>query len=338
MPIQHGLRVPAVGTPAETGAFAKRVEAAGFDFMLTPDTPLLAGLWRDVYLHLHAAAMQTTTLGLGPGVTNPMTREPISTAGAIVTLDDASAGRARLVAGTGYSSAYIIGKKAAKLADMRAAIGLWKSLFSGRRTDLGALEVELGPNYAQLPVFMAASAPKALALAGEIADGVLIMVGSAPGTVAWALERVDEGAARAGRRPEDVKRFLVHTVSMDPDHGRALDSLRPCVAVMCGAGNAETLFGRAGLEVPVRPVDFEEPYPDLIHAVDWDEAIRLSRFVPDEAVEKMMVAGDADAVVERTRALLDLGLDGFWWRDEFSWTRPDALLADLENGVLARLR
>jgi 5,10-methylenetetrahydromethanopterin reductase len=62
--------------------------------------------------------MTTKTLRLGPGVTNPLTRHPVTTASAILTLDDASSGRADLVAGTGYSSAYIIGKKAATLATM----------------------------------------------------------------------------------------------------------------------------------------------------------------------------------------------------------------------------
>ena len=33
MSIEHGLRVPMVGKPQDTGAYAKRVEEAGFDFM-----------------------------------------------------------------------------------------------------------------------------------------------------------------------------------------------------------------------------------------------------------------------------------------------------------------
>ena len=33
MTIEHGLRVPMVGKPQDTGAYAKQVEEAGFDFL-----------------------------------------------------------------------------------------------------------------------------------------------------------------------------------------------------------------------------------------------------------------------------------------------------------------
>ena len=88
MTIEHGLRVPMVGTPQDTGAYAKLVEENGFDFMWVPDTPLLAGLWRDVYMHLTCAALETSKIRLGPGVTNPITRHPVAVGSAIVTLDE----------------------------------------------------------------------------------------------------------------------------------------------------------------------------------------------------------------------------------------------------------
>jgi len=338
MSIQFGIRVPTVGTPQETGAYAATVEAAGFDFMWTPDTPLLAGLWRDVYMHLGCAALETSKLRLGPGVTNPLTREPLSTASSIVTLHEISGGRADLVVGTGYSSAYIIGKKAATLAKMRSSVELWHSIFSGAKTELGGLEIELEPKHPDLPVYIAATGPKALSLAGEVADGVLIMVGSAPGCIEWALEHVETGMARAGRKREDVKRILVQTTTVDGDRSRAIDLLRPCVAGMCRHAHAEVLFGRAGLDVPETPSDFKAPYPDLGHAVDWEEAKRVSQFVSDEAVEEMMLLGNGAEVAERTQALIDLDIDAIWFRDEATWTRPDALMKGLSEEVLPALR
>ena len=206
-----GLRVPAVGTPADTAAYAARVEDAGFDFMWMPDTPLLAGLWRDVHMHLGAAAASTSRLRLGPGVTNPLTRHPLATASALATLADASGGRADLVAGTGYSSAYIIGRKAATRKSMREATTLWRSLFSGAPTVLPGSEATLDPPYADLPIILAASGPAMLALAGEIADGVLIHVGAAPEAVSWAIGRIEDGMKAAGRSRAEVKRIVVVT-------------------------------------------------------------------------------------------------------------------------------
>ena len=339
MSVQFGLRVPMVGTPQDTGAYAAAVEAAGFDFMWMPDTPMLAGQWRDVYIHLTCAALETSTMRLGPGVTNPITRHPVTTSSAIVTLDEVSSGRADLVVGTGYSSAYIVGRKAATLANMRASTALWRSIFSGAQTDLGGHEMALNNPCPQLPIYLAASGPKALQLAGEVADGVLIMVGAAPGCVSWALEQVEIGMARGGRKRADVRRMLVVNACVDSDRDRAIDLMRPCVANLCRNRMSETLFARAGLDAPKRPADMMvDPYPDLSHAADWEEAKRVSAFVPDAAVEAMIPLGSGAEVAAHVRSLVDLDIDAIWFRDEASWTRPDALLEGLSSEVLPLLR
>jgi 5,10-methylenetetrahydromethanopterin reductase len=338
MSVQYGLRVPMVGTPQETGAYAAKVEAAGFDFMWMPDTPLLAGLWRDVYMHLTCAALETKKMRLGPGVTNPITRHPVAVGSAIVTLDEVSNGRADLVVGTGFSSAYIIGKKAATLKLMRESTEMWRGVFSGARTELGGLEIELKPPHPDLPIYLAGSGPKALQLAGEVANGVLIMVGAAPGCVEWALEQVEIGMARGGRKREDVRRMLVVNACVDDDKDRAIDLMRPCVGNLCKSRNVEELFNRAGLTVPDIPTGGKPPYPDLGHAVDWEEAKRFSSYVPDEAVEAMIAVGSADEVADHVRSLTALDIDAIWFRDEGTWAHPDALLKGLSEGVLPQLR
>src|SRR5687768_4028311 len=159
MTMRFGLRVPTQGTPQETGAFAARVEAAGFDFLWMPDTPLLAGRWRDVYVHLTCAALRTSRLRLGPGVTNPLTRHPVATASAIISLDEASEGRAGPVAGSGESPAYILGRKGATLFDLGQATRPGLSIFQGQQTELGGLEIHLLPPRPQLLIYLAATGP-----------------------------------------------------------------------------------------------------------------------------------------------------------------------------------
>ena len=292
MALRFGIRVPTAGSPQETAEYATRVEGAGFDFLWMPDTPLLAGRWRDVYGHLTCAALTTRTLRLGPGVTNPLTRHPVTTASAILTLDEASNGRADLVAGTGYSSAYIIGKKAATLATMRDATLLWRSIFHGQLAQLGGLEITLSAPRPRLPIYLAATGPKMLEMAGEIADGVLISVGSAPGAVAWALERVAAGMQRAGRQRHEVRRILVVHAMVDDNKARAIDHMRPCAAGYYRHGHARELLRLAGLpEPPALPGAFPRLYPDLGHAVDWDAAQQASAFVSDAVVETMLCVG-----------------------------------------------
>jgi 5,10-methylenetetrahydromethanopterin reductase len=338
MAIRFGIRVPTQGTPQETGAYAAKVEAAGFDFLWMPDTPLLAGRWRDVYVHLTCAALNTSRLHLGPGVTNPLTRHPVATASAILSLDEASQGRAELVVGTGYSSAYIIGRKAATRASMRQATDLWRSIFQGRTTELGGLEINLTPPRPQLPIYLAATGPKMLQLAGEIADGVLIQVGAAPGTVAWALEQVEIGMQRAGRQRHEVARLLVITARVDADKPRALDHMRPSAAGMYRHQHAKILLETAGLSVPASLPAYPRPYPDLSHAVDWEEAKRATTFVPDEAVEALLAVGSAEDIIERVRALAALDIDAIWWRDEVSYAHPVDLAEALSQEVLPHVR
>src|SRR5207244_11140526 len=107
-------------------------------------------------------------------------------------------GRAYRWAGTGSSPPYTIGHTAATLATMRRATLLWRSIFQGQLTQLGGLEITLPTPHPRLPIYLAATGPKMLEMAGEIADGVLINVGSAPGAVAWALERLSAGLQGAG--------------------------------------------------------------------------------------------------------------------------------------------
>jgi 5,10-methylenetetrahydromethanopterin reductase len=338
MTIRFGLRVPTQGTAQETGTFAAQVEAAGFDFLWMPDTPLLAGRWRDIYVHLTCAALRTSRLRLGPGVTNPLTRHPVATASAILSLDEASEGRADLVAGSGYSSAYIIGRQAATLAAMRQATELWRSIFQGQQTELGGLEIRLTPPRPQLPIYLAATGPRMLQLAGEIADGVLIMVGAAPGTVAWALSQIDLGMQRAGRQRHEVQRILVLTACVDTDKARAIEQMRPCAAGLYRHRHAATLLQAAGLTAPAALPSYPRLYPDLQHAVDWEAAKRAVAFVPDEAVEALVAVGSGTEVVARAQALMALDIDAIWWRDEASYTRPEALMQALAHEVLPHLR
>ncbi len=337
MNIEHGLRVPMVGTPQETGAYAKRVEENGFDFMWVPDTPLLAGLWRDVYMHLTCAALETSKIRLGPGVTNPITRHPVAVGSAIVTLDEVSDGRAEVPYGTGYSSAYIIGRKAATLKLMRESAALWRGIFSGARTELGGLEIALDPPRPDIPIIMAASGPRALQLAGEIADGVLIMVGAHQGCVEWALEHIEAGMAKAGRSRADVRRTLVLTACVDDDKQRAIDLMRPCVGNLCRHRFVGELFERAGLTPPAVPDNIPQPYPDLGHAVDWEEAKRATAWIPDDVVAAMIALGSGAEVAARVQALVECDIDGLWWRDHGTWERPDALMKGIVEEVLPRL-
>jgi 5,10-methylenetetrahydromethanopterin reductase len=196
------------------------IEAAGFDGAGILDSQMLS---RDTFVVLGQAATHTSRLTLFPAVTNPFTRHASVLAGAIQTVEELAPGRVKFVIGTGYTSASTIGRSPATLAEMRECIRAVKALLAGKTVDFHGTPGRLG--YAsgrEIPVLMAASGAKAIELAGEIADGVLLLVGFNRGIVERALEHVERGRApagaasktsrssgRCGRRPSRRRRRLV---------------------------------------------------------------------------------------------------------------------------------
>src|SRR6516225_8137885 len=78
---------------------AKLAEASGFAAVWLADERF----YREVYSCLSQLAAHTSTILLGPCVTDPYSRHPALTAMAIATLDEISGGRAILGIGAGIS-------------------------------------------------------------------------------------------------------------------------------------------------------------------------------------------------------------------------------------------
>ena len=105
-PIQFaamGLATPGIAVPA-----AQAAERNGFDIFLLTDSQNLRG---DVYTQLALCAKATSSIMLGTGVTNPITRHAAVTAASIMSVQAESDGRAILGIGRGDSAVLHIGRK-----------------------------------------------------------------------------------------------------------------------------------------------------------------------------------------------------------------------------------
>jgi 5,10-methylenetetrahydromethanopterin reductase len=286
-PIQISLRIPGTAPIREIALLIQEVEAAGFDGAGILDSQLLC---RDVFVTMAAAAMQTSRLAIFPAVTNPFTRHASVLASAMQSVEELAPGRVKCIIGTGYTSASTIGRKAATLAQMRACILSLKGLLTGDTVDFngtaGRLQYAAGR---PIPVLMAASGPKAIELAGEVADGALLMVGYAPGIVAAALEHLERGARRGGRRLDDLEVIWAVRTGTAATTLEARRQARPVAVHMGILRWGAHWLPNAKLQLP----EFEIPeavwkiYPDLSHAANWEEAIEATSFVPDEVVAQL---------------------------------------------------
>src|SRR5262245_47809186 len=101
-----------VARPRGAASDARRLEDAGWSGVALVDSQNLSG---DVYVALAMAAEGTQRVLLGPGVTNPATRQAATTAGAIASVQRISNGRAVMAIGRGDSALAHLGRSPARL-------------------------------------------------------------------------------------------------------------------------------------------------------------------------------------------------------------------------------
>jgi alkanesulfonate monooxygenase SsuD/methylene tetrahydromethanopterin reductase-like flavin-dependent oxidoreductase (luciferase family) len=77
-----------------------------------------------------------------------------------------------------------------------------------------------------IPVYIGATGFKMMELAGEIADGVLMNYLVAPDYTRKALEFLSRGAAKAGRKLNDLDKPQLVACFMDEDVDKAMDAAR----------------------------------------------------------------------------------------------------------------
>ena len=215
MNIQVDIRVP-VGLPVvETAQFIAGCESAGFSGVGIHDHQHSG---RDVFLTLALAAQRTSTLTVYPATTNPVTRHPGVLASLAHTLEEIAPGRVRLTVGPGYLAVGSIGQPRASLNRMREAILAIRNLLRGETVTFNGMETRLkNISYPPTPIFMTAAGPRMVELAGEVADGALMMVGLHPLSIAAARRRLEAGAKRSGRDLSDFKTIYITPMTVDED-------------------------------------------------------------------------------------------------------------------------
>ncbi|GIV70782.1 MAG: hypothetical protein KatS3mg048_3644 [Caldilinea sp.] len=192
---QLGIQIIPTMPVDEVIATAVMAEELSYDFCLLADE----GFMPDVYVALGAIAQRTQRIRLGP-VTNGYTRHPAATATAIATLDDLSGGRAlaTLVAGGSMVLNPMGIAREAPLTVMRETVAILRALWSGeevtwqgKRYALQRARLHSQRRHA-IPLWLAVRGEKMLELAGQEADGVVLVAKSDVGP---ALAIVEQAAA-----------------------------------------------------------------------------------------------------------------------------------------------
>lgn len=163
----------------------------------------------------------------GIGVSPVMYRTPLSFAMAGGTVSEITGGRFTMGIGTG--GAYIPGARRAlgfgrlsSLALMRDYLTVIRELLAGETVryegdtvTLRNMNLGISPP-PRTPVYLGALGPRMLELSGELADGASLNW-CTPNQVVWSRERINVGAARAGRHPSEIKMAEYIRICVDDD-------------------------------------------------------------------------------------------------------------------------
>jgi 5,10-methylenetetrahydromethanopterin reductase len=299
-----GVGLPLDRPVAELVRAARDAEALGYGFVWVNDDRLQ----RDPFSVLAAIGLQTERIHLGPGVTNPYTRHPALVAAAIATLDELTSGRAVLGLGAGGTSHGMLGiERVAPATALREAIAVIRDLLAGSGSTLpgrvvrtSGAKLDLPAPRPDVPIYIGARGPRILGLAGEVADGVIFGNVATPDGWRYALDHIEAGAGRAGRRPEDIRlvAWLYCAIADDPD--AALDAVRPMVAT--SLVTSRPILHELGVDMPSR-------FAEAMDAAGWslgrDAVTRAGATVPEDVLHRFALAGTPAECRGRLLELLD---------------------------------
>ena len=292
--LHHG-----VGDGAQLRGFGRLAERLGYD-----------SLWvTERYFHEETCALLgflaagTERIRLGVGVVNPWTRPPPLLAMAAATLDRLSGGRVAL--GLGRSDRAVIAdalglpyeRPRERLREAALAV---RRLLAGERA--GGVRLALAPPGPPPPIYLAAIGRRALRLAGEVADGVLLNAYVPPAYVRWAAAEVRAAAREAGRDPAAVRIACMLVVRLADRPETPLPQLRERLAVLLAEPHVgETLLARGGFDPSL--------LPRLRRTLAASGPAEAARLVGDATADAFALLGPSARCRERIAEYREAGVD-----------------------------
>jgi 5,10-methylenetetrahydromethanopterin reductase len=315
-----------VGLPRLTVRQARRAEDEGWDGLGIVDSQNLAA---DPYTELALAGSATSRIRLGTAVTNPFTRHPAVTATSIATVQAESGGRAVLGIGRGDSSLAHLGLSPAPLAVFTRYLERLQGYLRGedvpfdveadgrgRVASSEALGMAGGPTTSRLhwltaelpkvPVDVAATGPKVIAMAALLADRITFAVGTDPDRLRWAIGVAQTSRREAGLDPDDLDLGVYLPLVVHDDRARARILVSGGVASFA---RFSVMHGQVAgpLDDPSRRTltDVHDSY-DMNH--HFRQGSPQSGALTDDVIDAFGIAGPPSYCQERLLELVDLGL------------------------------
>jgi 5,10-methylenetetrahydromethanopterin reductase len=283
--------------------YVRLIEALGFDELWVCDSSLHA---RDVFAYLTLAAANTKRLKLGVSVFQPYTRHPAINVNGMATINEISNGRAMMAVGAGDRPQLELGFKPAPVQLVRDMISVSRGLLKGQSVTFTNAQFQLvdarirSNTLTDVPIYVACSGPKMLQMAGECADGVLMMCGASPETISFALDNVKIGLRPSGRHMNEADIAWGAATVIADDTAHALDQTR-VMAAWYANHSPHYVTSTAEVDMMRR----RDPGTNL------HEARAAAALAPDDMVDQLALAGPPRKIIDRLDAARALGINHF---------------------------
>ena len=292
----------------ELRRYGELAEGAGFESLWVTERYF----HEETFSLLGYLAAATKTIKLGLGVTNPYTRNPALLAMSTATLDRISGGRFNL--GLGRSERGVIQDRMGMsygnpFQVMESVVSTLRRLMAGEALTtvdapfpLTNVRLAIMPGQPRPPIYLAAIGPKALRLAGAVADGVLLNAYTPVDYVKYAATEVRNAAREAGRDPDsvDIACMLIMRQTDDPERLWP-DLKRRIVRLLDEPLVGEILLEKGGFDASIL-----EP---LRGSVQQDRGASAVDLISDEMVDAFYLVGPEAYCKERVQAYRDAGVD-----------------------------
>jgi 5,10-methylenetetrahydromethanopterin reductase len=259
---------------------------------------------RNTYVTLTSIAMKTSSVKIGPGVTNPYLINPAWTASAVASINEVSKGRAVLGIGAGDRTtlSYLGLEQKSPVSALAECVDIIRGLLKGEEVKVpGQIFNVTGArlNYKSdfVPIYLGAQGPKMLRLATKISDGVLINA-SHPDDISLAVREVRNGLEEAGKSSSqfDVAAYTSFSVSKDPVE--AVKLARPVVAFIAAAA-PDVVLERHGI-----PAEVVKTIKEALAKGQFKEAFKA---VNQEILDAFSITGTPSQCTEKIAAIVKEG-------------------------------
>ncbi|HEY4692203.1 MAG TPA: LLM class flavin-dependent oxidoreductase [Bellilinea sp.] len=276
--------------------YVKYAEQRGFEAVWQAESRLV----RDAIVPMAAYAAVTEKLKIGSGVINNWTRNIGLLASTFLTLDDLAPNR--IICGIGAwwdPLAKNVGIDRKKpLTAMRETVTILRRLlnmervsFDGEFVHVSGIELDVVHGRREprnVPIMIGATGDNMMELTGEISDGAVLNYCVEPSYNARALELLDAGAKKSGRRVDDIDRPQLVVCSVDLDHDKAIDNTRGLLTQYLA--QQPHIAKASGVSM-----DIVEKIQSILGWPATKEQINKAKYlVPDDLITRITASGTPD--------------------------------------------